>query len=890
MPYGSTAELPTAVKDKIKSKKRRRQWLHVFNSALQRHGDESRAFAEAWAAAKRSGGVAKRLKISKDEAGYKGQTIDSEHCSVCTMFRAPDGCTLVKGEIRPQGWCKFFERAKGASGKVAKMANGKFTLFLPLAKVNKEKRTVSGYASTPTRDMDGEIVTLDAVKAALPDYMRWGNIREMHRLSAVGTAEEAHTDGKGLFLTAKIVDDNAWKKCLEGVYKGFSIGGRKLDKVGEEVTEIEMVEISIVDRPANPDCRINVVKSAKAGEAVEAILAKPEKLDKDETAKALKKASKILKQLAKAGPPAAHDGFSLPAKPVETDKTVQNRSPNDPEEQVNKGGDKPGDGSKPYGDVEYADPGYQADKKKRYPVDTEEHIRAAWNYIHKKKNAAKYTPEQVSSMKSKIASAWKAKVDKDGPPAMESKKQRKLAKKLAKAAAKRALANFDLRKAPAEDRPKQLDLDEPPLELGEPTDDDELGAPDGDEDEPMLPFDDGRSLSGETDGEVLLKSMGAARDLSCAFDLLRSVQRSLLYEGNREGGDGKDKALAKRVGACAKELAGIIGQKAEHEGEEATTLTDADDSGVRQLLGEDFAMTDQLDDLSKTILMMVKRAAEPTRVQRIEKAREALKMAKAARSEAADAIEKLHKSIKAAYLAKLAKAGKKDKGEKDDDDEFDHADAMGKLQKAFGALEKTGTFMKAARQELKKAVTRAGERGQETADGDGKFYTVPPGVRDITPNEMATASPSGTGSMPPAYPGDGSTYPGKTAGKEGLDLRKFARNGMVPAELVDLATTNARLSGEVEALRRIPLGQVRGRPFAFDMTKTFGGNGQTAEDTRERNAALFQGVDPAALASDDEGTRNRATATVAGNYILSSHFGKSAIFDPDFHGTAGLKS
>src|SRR5260370_3386209 len=29
----------------------------------------------------------------------------------------------------------------------------------------------------------------------------------------------------------------------------------------------------------------------------------------------------------------------------------------------------------PYGNVDYADPGYQKDKKKRYPVDTAEHIR-----------------------------------------------------------------------------------------------------------------------------------------------------------------------------------------------------------------------------------------------------------------------------------------------------------------------------------------------------------------------------------------------------------------------------------------------------------------------------------------------------------------------------------
>src|SRR6185312_5147778 len=35
----------------------------------------------------------------------------------------------------------------------------------------------------------------------------------------------------------------------------------------------------------------------------------------------------------------------------------------------------------PYGDVAYADPGYQSDKKKRYPIDSADHVRAAWSYI-----------------------------------------------------------------------------------------------------------------------------------------------------------------------------------------------------------------------------------------------------------------------------------------------------------------------------------------------------------------------------------------------------------------------------------------------------------------------------------------------------------------------------
>jgi hypothetical protein len=65
------------------------------------------------------------------------------------------------------------------------------------------------------------------------------------------------------------------------------------------------------------------------------------------------------------------------------------------------------DSKEPYGAVAYADPGYQADKKKRYPLDTEQHVKAAWSYINVEKNAGKYTSPQVARIKGKIKSAAK---------------------------------------------------------------------------------------------------------------------------------------------------------------------------------------------------------------------------------------------------------------------------------------------------------------------------------------------------------------------------------------------------------------------------------------------------------------------------------------------------
>lgn len=66
--------------------------------------------------------------------------------------------------------------------------------------------------------------------------------------------------------------------------------------------------------------------------------------------------------------------------------------------------------------AEYADPGYQPDKKPRYPLSTEKEIRAAWSYIHEGRDEDKYTARQVREIEGRIVEAWKAKIDPKGPP------------------------------------------------------------------------------------------------------------------------------------------------------------------------------------------------------------------------------------------------------------------------------------------------------------------------------------------------------------------------------------------------------------------------------------------------------------------------------------------
>jgi len=124
---------------------------------------------------------------------------------------------------------------------------------------------VEGIASTESVDSDGEVVKASAIAAALPDYMRDGTgaLREMHQPLAAGTAI-ASVEGEVTTIKGHVVDPVAVKKVKAGVYKGFSIGGKVTSRDTAEkntITGLRLVEISLVDRPANPDARLTMWKA-----------------------------------------------------------------------------------------------------------------------------------------------------------------------------------------------------------------------------------------------------------------------------------------------------------------------------------------------------------------------------------------------------------------------------------------------------------------------------------------------------------------------------------------------------------------------------------------------------------------------------------------------------
>lgn len=61
----------------------------------------------------------------------------------------------------------------------------------------------------------------------------------------------------------------------------------------------------------------------------------------------------------------------------------------------------------PYGDVNYADPGWQEDGKPRYPLNTKEHVRAAARYFGMPKNKEKYSVDHQEQIENAIKKAEK---------------------------------------------------------------------------------------------------------------------------------------------------------------------------------------------------------------------------------------------------------------------------------------------------------------------------------------------------------------------------------------------------------------------------------------------------------------------------------------------------
>jgi cell fate (sporulation/competence/biofilm development) regulator YlbF (YheA/YmcA/DUF963 family) len=172
--------------------------------------------------------------------------------------------------------------------------NDDIKLSMPIAKVDVERRIVSGFATLDNLDKQADIVPTDVSIKAFEMFR--GNLREMHQSIAVGKVINFRqekffdkTTGKlynGVYVDTYISKgaQDTWEKVLDGTLSGFSIGGvikdsentydENVDKTIRLVKDYELHELSLVDNPANQLANVVSIQKINKDEKIDGIIAK----------------------------------------------------------------------------------------------------------------------------------------------------------------------------------------------------------------------------------------------------------------------------------------------------------------------------------------------------------------------------------------------------------------------------------------------------------------------------------------------------------------------------------------------------------------------------------------------------------------------------------------
>ncbi len=170
----------------------------------------------------------------------------------------------------------------------------RINLSMPISKVDKERRIVSGFATLDNLDRQGDVVPAEASKKAFERFR--GNVREMHQPIAVGKIVSFKEDKyfnpeenkfyNGIYVSAYVSKgaQATWEKVLDGTLTGFSIGGEindsddvyddEMNKSYRVIKDYDLSELSLVDNPANQFANVISIEKAKDGKHLEGYLSK----------------------------------------------------------------------------------------------------------------------------------------------------------------------------------------------------------------------------------------------------------------------------------------------------------------------------------------------------------------------------------------------------------------------------------------------------------------------------------------------------------------------------------------------------------------------------------------------------------------------------------------
>lgn len=146
-------------------------------------------------------------------------------------------------------------------------ADARFDLFVPITKIDLQRREVWGTGALEQADHSDEIMDYNASK---PRFEKWseaaslrtggkslGNVREMHQPIAAGKliAFQPKDLDKRFDVGVQVLDDSTWRKVEGGVLTGFSVGGDYGRRWRDgKLTRYEALptELSLVDAPCMP--------------------------------------------------------------------------------------------------------------------------------------------------------------------------------------------------------------------------------------------------------------------------------------------------------------------------------------------------------------------------------------------------------------------------------------------------------------------------------------------------------------------------------------------------------------------------------------------------------------------------------------------------------------
>ena len=132
---------------------------------------------------------------------------------------------------------------------------------------------IAGYANTTAKDRSGDVVTAEAWAKGVENFRRNPVMLYQHKHDTpIGRIDKIQVDKKGIFVEGSVSDaaeklHGIQTLIKDGALKSFSVGFRVKDgKYNREddsmtITDVELLEISVVSVPCNQDSLFSIRKS-----------------------------------------------------------------------------------------------------------------------------------------------------------------------------------------------------------------------------------------------------------------------------------------------------------------------------------------------------------------------------------------------------------------------------------------------------------------------------------------------------------------------------------------------------------------------------------------------------------------------------------------------------